>query len=90
MDYLDFEILVQPLGEAYRAEVIRSPGGEGSTQFSLPFYDGELQRFSWLAGRRWREPPLGLDGFLDWYEHTGRIPDDVDREDLRTLMDCYL
>lgn len=73
MEYLDFEILIQHFQDAYRAHVISSPGGEGAVEFRLPFGDGELQRFSWLAGRNWRDarparesPPALLLGPRDF------------------------
>ena len=40
--------------------------------------------------RRWREPPLGIASFLDWYQETGKLPEDVDVDDLRWHMENYL
>lgn len=38
-----FELLIEPVGEAYRARVLRSPAGSASVEFSLPFSDLELE-----------------------------------------------
>jgi formylglycine-generating enzyme required for sulfatase activity len=55
VDYLGFEIKIQRFEGAYRAHVLSSPRGEGSTDFALPFHEGELQQFPWLAEGAWRD-----------------------------------
>lgn len=35
-DYLDFELLIERVGDAYRAQVVRSPVGEARHTFTLP------------------------------------------------------
>jgi hypothetical protein len=41
--YLDFDLLIEPSGEHYRARVLNSPGGQATADFSLPFSDMELE-----------------------------------------------
>ena len=43
--YLDFDLLVERTGDRYRARVLSSPGGEASTDFTLPFSSEQLQIF---------------------------------------------
>lgn len=38
----------------------------------------------------WREPPLGLDSFLEYAADRGWVPDGTDLEDLRNGLDSYL
>jgi hypothetical protein len=44
-EYLDFDLLVERTGDRYRARVLSSPGGEASTDFTLPFTSEQLQIF---------------------------------------------
>lgn len=46
-DYLNFDLLIEhgPSSVDYRARVIRSPAGEASADFTLPFTEGELSDF---------------------------------------------
>lgn len=37
--YLDFDLEILPQGAQYRAHVLASPGGQGMTEFALPFDD---------------------------------------------------
>ncbi len=46
MDYVDFDLQIEPKGAGrYRARVLDSPGGQASSEFSLPFSDLELENF---------------------------------------------
>lgn len=44
-EYLDFELCIEQEGQQYQANVVRSPTGEASQIFSLPFSDLELENF---------------------------------------------
>lgn len=56
LTYLDFDLLIERAGDRYRARVLRSPGGEASRSFELPFSREQLQIFVLkaisLGGRR--------------------------------------
>lgn len=41
--YAVFELLVEKVGESYRARVVRSPAGEASVEFAPPFSKEELE-----------------------------------------------
>ncbi len=41
--YLDFDLEILRDGDAYRAHVINSPGGQGSAPFKIPFSDEKLE-----------------------------------------------
>ena len=56
--YLDFELLIIRAGEAYRAEVVASPGGQASVEFSLPFSGERLENLLLRLGR----PRVGVLG----------------------------
>jgi TPR repeat protein len=43
LHYLDFDIKITPEGGKYRAFVLRSPAGEASAVFSLPFSQDRLE-----------------------------------------------
>lgn len=46
MEYVDFDLQIEPKGGGrYRARVLDSPGGQASSEFSLPFSDLELENF---------------------------------------------
>ena len=46
MEYVDFDLQIEPkAGGRYRARVLDSPGGQASSEFSLPFSDLELENF---------------------------------------------
>ena len=46
MEYVDFDLQIEPKGAGrYRARVLDSPGGQASSEFSLPFSDLELENF---------------------------------------------
>lgn len=43
MEYLDFELEIERVGEGYRARVRRSPAGERDAPFIMPFSDLEVE-----------------------------------------------
>ncbi len=43
LKYLDFELKFERQGEGYLARVLRSPGGEASNSFMLPFSEDKLE-----------------------------------------------
>ncbi len=44
--YEDFDLAIEGVATGYRAKVLRSPGGEGTTYFAAPFSDAELLKLS--------------------------------------------
>ncbi|MDZ7369365.1 MAG: CHAT domain-containing protein [candidate division KSB1 bacterium] len=50
-DYQNFDLLIEPAGEAYVARVTNSPAGEAATKFNLPFSAVELENFLLKIGR---------------------------------------
>jgi hypothetical protein len=40
--FQDFDMLITPSGDGFQARILRSPGGEATGQFSLPFSELEL------------------------------------------------
>jgi hypothetical protein len=51
LSYLDFDLLIEPSEEGYRARILNSPGGQAVGNFSLPFSDLELENFLLRVGR---------------------------------------
>ncbi len=49
--YLDFELQLKREGELYEARVLRSPAGEASTTFAVPFSDVKLENLILRMGR---------------------------------------
>ncbi|HEX5936591.1 MAG TPA: CHAT domain-containing protein [Actinomycetota bacterium] len=45
LTYLNFDLLIERAGDRYRARVLKSPGGEASLDFDLPFTREKLQIF---------------------------------------------
>ena len=45
IDYLNFDLQIERVGEGYRAHVLDSPAGQASNDFALPFSDLELENF---------------------------------------------
>jgi hypothetical protein len=45
LSYLNFDLLIERTGDRYRARVLKSPGGEASLDFDLPFSREQLQIF---------------------------------------------
>ena len=41
-ELLDFDVAIEPLGDGYRARIVRSPAGEAYADFVLPFTDENL------------------------------------------------
>jgi len=41
--YLDFDLLIEPADQGYRAKVIHSPAGQAESAFILPFSEQDLQ-----------------------------------------------
>jgi hypothetical protein len=42
---LDFDLLIERAGDAYRARVLDSPSGQAAVEFALPFSPLELENF---------------------------------------------
>ena len=51
MRYRDFDLLIDRAGDAYRAQVLNSPAGQGKVEFRLPFSDLELENWLLRLGR---------------------------------------
>lgn len=51
VDYLDFDLLIQCADTRYCVQVISSPAGQASVDFSLPFSELELENFLLRIGR---------------------------------------
>jgi hypothetical protein len=49
--YLDFDLLFRRTDAGYRAQVLNSPAGQASSDFSTPFSDLELENFLLRIGR---------------------------------------
>jgi len=65
VSYLDFDLLIRRAEGGYRAQVLSSPAGEATADFTLPFSALELENFVLRVGRpRTRHPThrLARDG----------------------------
>ena len=51
IEYLDFDLAIEPSGGAFVARVFNSPAGEASATFSAPFTDLEIENFLLRCGR---------------------------------------
>jgi hypothetical protein len=51
MEYRDFDLLIERSGEGYRAQVLESPAGQATADFTLPFSDLELENVLLRLGR---------------------------------------
>ena len=51
IEYLDFDLAIEPSGGAFVARVLNSPAGEASATFSAPFTDLEIENFLLRCGR---------------------------------------
>ncbi len=51
MNYLDFDLLIERLGEKYKARVLNSPAGQAAIEFSMPHSELELENFLLKIGR---------------------------------------
>lgn len=49
--YLDFDLLIEKMGEIYKARVVNSPAGQATSQFTFPLSDKELKKFFLNVGR---------------------------------------
>ena len=49
--YFNFDLIIEQVGEKYRARVIDSPAGQASTEFDIPFSELELENFVLRMGR---------------------------------------
>ena len=49
--YFNFDLIVEPVGEKYRARVFDSPAGQASAEFDIPFSELELENFVLRMGR---------------------------------------
>jgi hypothetical protein len=52
MVYRDFDLLIERLGQGFRARVLDSPAGQASAEFALPFSDLELENSLLKLGGR--------------------------------------
>lgn len=43
--YIDFDLLIERVGDKYRARVLNSPAGPASYEFKMPFSDDKLENF---------------------------------------------
>ena len=50
-EYQNFDIVIEPSGDKYRARVINSPCGQASVEFDKPFSSLELENFVLRLGR---------------------------------------
>ena len=51
MNYLDFDLVIEPSGDGYTARVLNSPGGQASADFTTLFSDLEIENFLLRVGR---------------------------------------
>jgi len=51
MNYLNFDLFFERVGEKYRVRVLNSPAGQAAADFSLPFSNMELENFILKIGR---------------------------------------
>ena len=51
VSYLDFDLLIRRAEGGYRAQVLSSPAGEATADFTLPFSALELENFVLRVGR---------------------------------------
>lgn len=51
MNYLDFDLLIERLGELYKARVLNSPAGQATVDFNIPFNELEIENFLLKIGR---------------------------------------
>ena len=49
--YLNFDLILERVGEEYRARIIDSPAGQASATFAVPFPELELENFVLRMGR---------------------------------------
>lgn len=49
--YLNFDLLIERSGDRFQARVLNSPAGQGSSHFTAPFSDLEIENFLLRVGR---------------------------------------
>ncbi len=49
--YFNFDLIIERVGEKYRARVFDSPAGQASAEFDIPFSELELENFVLRMGR---------------------------------------
>ena len=54
MNYQDFDLLIDRVGENLRAQVMNSPAGQATAEFRLPFSEDKLENFLLRLGGRTR------------------------------------
>ena len=54
MNYQDFDLLIDRVGDNLRAQVINSPAGQATAEFRLPFSEDKLENFLLRLGGRTR------------------------------------
>jgi hypothetical protein len=89
--FLDFDLQINRLGEKYQAQVLESPAGQASTEFTLPLSDLELENFYLRIGR----PRKGVRRIDSPEMETvkkvgGRLFDAVFCEDILALLSSSL
>jgi len=50
-EYLNFDLVIEPIGDKYRARVINSPSGQATVEFNKPFSALELENFVLRMGQ---------------------------------------
>ena len=89
--YEDFELKIERAGDGYRAEVLRSPGGEASRQFALPLSRDRIEILIMQMGqqrRRQRTPSRRVHSpeMKAARELGGTLFDSVFAEDIRACF----
>lgn len=51
IEYLNFDLLIEPNGGAYKASVFGAPGGDASENFEMPFSPQDLETFLTCLGQ---------------------------------------
>jgi tetratricopeptide (TPR) repeat protein len=51
VEYLDFDLQIERLGDKYRVRVLDSPSGQATGEFAVPFSEIELENFLLRMGR---------------------------------------
>jgi tetratricopeptide (TPR) repeat protein len=89
LNYLDFDLLVEPAGPGiYRARAMAPAGETTSAQFSVPFSDLEIDNFLLRIGRPRRAPVRGEQSMeaAAVREFGGRLFDAVFRDEIRVAL----
>lgn len=87
LTYVDFELQVQRAGDRYKADVLRSPVGEASSLFELPFSEDRLENLILKIGPHSGHVRGQSSGALEAaIELGGRLFDGVFSGDVRTCL----